>query len=126
MIGYVTATGLFLTLTPRGRSLWNRWVSNVQEADDATRYETRRKVEDTARAMQASFEADSLVFLQYRNGTPEQQSWASQALMRANTTAATYNRYLLENAFIWKGNIPPDIKRQLVYIQPETTTPESK
>lgn len=34
--------------------------------------------------------------------------------MRANRTAATYNEYILKNSYVWKGNVPDDIRAQLV------------
>ena len=43
----------------------------------------------------------------------EKQSWAEQAKMRANITAASYNEYILKNSFVWDGNIPKDISEKL-------------
>lgn len=36
--------------------------------------------------------------------------------MRANKTASTYNNYILENSFVWSGNVPDDIAKELDYI----------
>lgn len=89
-----------------------------QKIDDATRYETRKKVEDTCRAMISSYESDRLTYEQYRNSdNEEKKSWAEQAKMRANKTASTYNNYVLENSFVWSGNVPEDIKASLAYIE---------
>ena len=89
-----------------------------QKIDDATNYETIKKVEDTCRAMIASYEADKLTYEQYKaSDNEEKQSWAEQAAMRANKTAATYNNYLLENSFVWADNIPADIRRSLDYVK---------
>ena len=89
-----------------------------QKIDDATNYETIKKVEDSCRAMIASYESDKLVYEQYKNSdNEEKQSWAEQAKMRANKTASTYNNYVLENSFVWKGNVPDDIKTELDYLQ---------
>jgi hypothetical protein len=107
---------LFFSVTPVGRALWNQWFFAVQKADDATRYATRRQVEDTCRAMQASYAADRLASEQYKTGSAEERGWAAQARMRANQTAATYNKYILENSFVWSGNVPSDIRQQLNYI----------
>ena len=86
--------------------------------DDATRYETIKKVEDTCRAMIASYEADKLTYIQYKDADNEEKlSWAEQAKMRANKTASTYNNYILENSFVWEGNVPYDMKSQLDYLE---------
>lgn len=89
-----------------------------QKIDDATNYETIKKVEDSCRAMIASYESDRLVYQQYRDSdNAEKQSWAEQAKMRANKTAATYNNYVLENSFVWAENVPDDIQDELEYLQ---------
>lgn len=100
----------------------NTWFSNQvdyvnQKIDDATNYETRKEVEDSCRAMIASYEADKLTWEQYKDSeSSEQRSWADQAKMRANRTAATYNNYILKNSFVWSGNIPDDILSELEVI----------
>lgn len=95
----------------------NRVDYNIQKADDATNYKTLKKVEDTCRAMIASYEADKLTWQQYKDSDEkEKQSWAEQAKMRANKTASTYNNYILENSYIWRDDVPPDIRKQLEYI----------
>lgn len=89
-----------------------------QKIDDATNYETIKQVEDTCRAMISSYESDKLTYEQYVNSdNEEKQSWAEQAKMRANKTASTYNNYILENSFVWSGNVPSDIKSDLVYLR---------
>lgn len=110
---------LLVAATPSGRYLWNRWFFNVQKVDDITNYATIKKVEDSARSMISSYNADVLTYNQYKNyaiGT-EQFSWAEQAKMRANKTASTYNNYILENSFIWEENIPKDILNELPYVE---------
>lgn len=100
----------------------NTWFSNQvdyvnQKIDDTTNYETRKEVEDSCRAMIASYEADKLTWEQYKDSeSSEQRSWADQAKMRANRTAATYNNYILKNSFVWSGNIPDDILSELEVI----------
>ena len=89
-----------------------------QKADDETNYQTLKKVEDTCRAMIASYEADKLTYEMYIDTDDEEkQSWAEQAKMRANKTASTYNNYILENDYVWKGNVPSDIYGRLPYIE---------
>ena len=108
---------IFFEATPTGKALWNNWFHAVQKADDATNYETLKKVEDTCRAMIASYNADKLTYQQYKDSdNEEKQSWAEQARMRANKTASTYNNYILENSYVWQDNVPSDIYMRLEYI----------
>ena len=99
------------------------WYANKIEfidhkIDDVTNYETIKKVEDTCRSMIASYKSDKLTYEQYKDSTSEEkQSWAEQAKMRANTTASSYNNYILKNSFVWNGNIPTDIKAELSYLE---------
>lgn len=99
------------------------WFGNTVEfvdrkIDDATNYETIKKVEDTCRAMIASYESDKLTYEQYQASTNEEkQSWAEQAKMRANKTASSYNNYILKNSFVWNGNVPSDIQTKLPYLE---------
>ena len=99
------------------------WLGNQvdyvdQKIDDATNYETRKTVEDSCRAMIASYEADKLTDEQYKDSeSDEQRSWADQAKMRANRTAANYNNYILKNSYVWSGNIPEDILAELPIIE---------
>lgn len=104
-------------ISPSIRSEFNLVAYDVQKADDATRYETRKQVEDTCRAMMASYESDRLTYLQYKDAEEPKNEWAEQAKMRANKTAATYNNYILENSFVWEDNIPNDIDNTLPYIE---------
>ncbi|MDE7053924.1 MAG: hypothetical protein K2O84_03800 [Oscillospiraceae bacterium] len=101
-----------------GRAFWNTWTASIQHVDDRTNYNTLKKVEDTCRAMISSYEADSLTYKQYKESeNTEKKSWAEQAKMRANKTASTYNHYVMENSFVWKGNIPVDIQADLPYLE---------
>lgn len=110
--------GLYFIATPVGRAQWNNWFHDVQKADDNTRYETRKHVEDTCRAMISSYESDKLVYFQYKDSDDEEkQSWAEQAKMRANKTAVEYNNYILKNSYVWRDNIPDDIYMKLDVIQ---------
>lgn len=109
---------LYFSVTPSGKAAWNSWFFNVQKADDNTNYKTIKKVEDTCRAMIASYESDKLTYEQYKDSdNEEKQSWAEQAKMRANKTASTYNNYILENSFIWESNVPNDIYMELSYLE---------
>lgn len=109
---------LFFNVTPAGKALWNNWFHSVQVADDNTNYDTRQTVEDTCRSMIATYEADKLSYEQYvSSDDKEERSWAAQAKMRANRTAATYNNYILKNNYVWKNDVPRDIVMELPYIE---------
>lgn len=101
---------------------FDTWFTNKVEfidkkIDDATNYETKKKVEDTCRAMISSYNSDKLTYEQYKDSdNEEKQSWAEQAKMRANKTASSYNNYILENSFVWENNVPDDIQRELAYL----------
>ena len=108
----------FFCVTPVGVALRNSYGFAVQKVDDATRYETRKKVEDTCRAMIANYEADRISYEQYKQSDDaEKQGWAEQAKMRANRTAASYNEYYLKNSFVWSGAVPSDIGGSLPYLE---------
>ena len=120
IVGVIFAGMIILgiaNITPVGRAAINNHFYAVQKVDDATRYTTRKKVEDTCRAMISSYESDRMTYEQYQESdNEEKQSWAEQAKMRANKTASTYNNYILENSFVWSDNVPSDIKMKLDYI----------
>ena len=101
----------------------NTYVENSidyvdQKIDDRTNYETRKTVEDSCRAMIASYESDKLTWMQYKDSEDsEHQSWGEQAKMRANRTASNYNNYILKNSYVWDGNIPEDIQSELAFLE---------
>ena len=110
VIGYNFAPGI--------RETVNKNQTAVQIVDDQTRYETLKKVEDTCRAMISSYESDVLIWNQYKDSENEtERIWAAQAKMRANKTASSYNNYILQNNFVWKNNIPEDIRTILDIIE---------
>lgn len=103
---------------PAIKAIRNRYNFAMQKADDATNYKTLKEVEDTCRAMIASYEADKLIFEQYRRSENEDAwEWAEQAKMRANRTAAQYNEYIRKNSFVWADNVPDDIDEKLEYVE---------
>lgn len=115
------ALGVLLLLvlfgSTAGRATINTWLYGLRKTDDATQYQTRKQVEDSCRAMIASYTSDSLTYEQYKDSdSTEKQSWAEQARMRANKTAASYNEYILKNSFVFEGNIPKDIRSELPYL----------
>lgn len=100
-----------------------RAVDNVvdyaeHKIDEATNYELIKEVEDTCRAMISSYEADKLMWEQYKDSEDkEEKSWSNQAKNRANRTASTYNNYILTNSFVWADNVPDDIADKLPVIE---------
>ncbi len=120
-IEYIIMAALLIfalwAFSPHYRGKINEYAYSIQKADDATRYRTRKTVEDSCRAMIASYTSDKLMYEQYRDSdNEEKQSWGEQARIRANKTAAAYNEYVLKNSFVWDGNVPDDIKDELPYI----------
>lgn len=107
-----------VAFTPVGRAIWNTNQYNVQKADDATRYATRKQVEDTCRATIVSYEADRLTWEQYKDSdSAEARGWADAAKLRANKAALTYNEYFLKNSFVFEGNVPKDIRAALPLLE---------
>ena len=114
----IIALVLFFVFTPQGRTMWNNTMYDVRKADDTTNYRTKKNVEDNCRAMIVSYTSDKLIYEQYKgNVNQEKQSWGEQAKMRANKTVAMYNEYVLKNSYVWNGNIPEDIKKELEYVE---------
>ena len=108
---------IFFGFTPGGRSVWNSYTHSLEKADE-NQYETKKQVEDTARAMIASYKSDVATYEQYKESdNEEKQSWAEQAKMRANRTANSYNEYILKNSYVWKDNIPSDIDYSLPIVE---------
>ena len=98
-----------------GLGLFNQKVNYIyQKSVDNVSYERLKKVEDTARAMIATYKSDKLTYEAYKNTDVE---LATQAKIRANRTAIAYNDYILKNSFQWEGNIPSDIYNQLEIIE---------
>ena len=113
----IIGLSIYFGLTPSGKAIWNNWFHSVQKVDDATNYETLKQVEDTCRAMIASYNSDKLIYEQYKDSdNEEKQEWAEQAKIRANKTASTYNNYVLKNNYVWKNDVPTDIYLELLFI----------
>lgn len=115
---FVIGLPIFFGLTPTGKRIWNNWFYGVQVADDQTNYQTRKNVEDTCRAMIASYNNDKLIYLQYKDSENELEiQMSNNARTRANQTASTYNNYILRNRYVWRDNVPSDIYMTLAYIE---------
>ena len=124
LIGFLLAIVLiivgacvFLFVTPTGKNIYNQWIYSLEKVDEKT-YETQKEVEGVCRAMIASYTQDKMIYEQYKDSeVAEERSWANNAKIRANNTAATYNNYILENSFVWQDNVPSDIATELEYIE---------
>ena len=116
-LGILGLIALIFAAGPIVRAVKNRYDYNAQKADDATNYKTLKEVEDSCRAMMASYESDRLIFEQYKDSEKDNElEWAAQAKMRANRTAATYNEFIRKNSFVWKDAVPDDIDEKLEYL----------
>ena len=108
---------IYFTCIPSGVAAWNNLFRKVKMTDDKTNYDTLKKVEDTCRAMIASYKADKLMYEQYKDSdNEEKQTWAEEAKMRANRTASTYNEYILKNKYVWRDSVPEDIWLAIPYV----------
>lgn len=76
--------------------------------------DTGEQVEDTARSIVASYESDKQIYLSMKDVNKEV---SLQAKIRANSTAISYNEYILKNSFLWADNVPSDIKTKLEIIK---------
>lgn len=117
------AIGLFAffvlsSCTTGGVAISNMYVGQLKEVDNLTNYETKKKVEDTCRALIVSYNSDKTMYEQYVNSEQsEEQSWARAAKIRANKTAYQYNEFILKNKYVWKDNVPSDIQEELPLIE---------
>lgn len=109
---------IYYFATPNGRRDLNQRQEQFIVADNETKYETKKTVEDTARSMVASYEADKLYWEQYKDSdSKKEREWAGQSKFRANKTAVLYNEYILKNSRVWDNNIPNDIHKELEIIK---------
>ena len=116
LVGVVLAA--IVLFAPEIRAGVNNWKHDIQKADDATNYETLKKVEDTCRAYIASYEADKIIYESNKDVDMEvARELAQSAKTRANRTAATYNTYYLQNKYVWKDAVPSDIRFELPYLE---------
>lgn len=114
IVVFIIFSLLWMYITPSGRAFKDTYESKLHRVDDSLEYETLRRVEGTCRSMIASYTSDIHMAEAYKDS---HRDWAEQAVVRANQTAAEYNEYILKNDFIWKGNVPNDIKAQLDYYE---------
>lgn len=118
ILGIISLGGISIGLGWFDTFLTNKVDFVNKKIDDRTKYETRKKVEDTARASIASYKTDRATYEMYKDSdSEEKRSWAEQAKMRANKTALVFNEYIVKNSFVFEGNIPEDINYELEIIR---------
>ena len=93
--------------------MWNNYTHSLNKADEVD-YETKKHVEDTARAMIANYNADVATYNAFKDSEVEsEREYATQAKLRAIRTATSYNDYILKNSYVWEDNVPNDIAYSL-------------
>jgi hypothetical protein len=116
-VGVLLIGAVIYFITPSGRASCNALMYKYEKVDEKT-YKNQKMVEDTCRSMIASYTQDKLVYEQYKDSdVAEERSWANNAKIRANSTAATYNNYILKNSYVWEDNVPSDIYMTLQYLE---------
>lgn len=114
ILGFITVI-ILMILFSLGIGIFSEKVNySYQKKVDTISYDRLKKVEDTARAMIANYNADKQTYEIYKSNNEE---LAIQAKIRANRTATTYNEYMLKNSFQWQNNIPSDIYIKLEFIK---------
>lgn len=105
---------IWANCTESGVAFFESWRTGLKRTKDDNNYEVQKQVEDTCRAMIASYKTDVDKYNLYKDSEdPEKQDWAEAAYLRACQTANNYNEYILKNSYVWKGNIPADIMSRL-------------
>ena len=113
VVGY-----FYFTATPTDRAFRNNLDHTLHKIDDAAPYKTRKQVEDICRTTIVSYEFDKLTWEQHKDSEDEEQrGWANAAKIKANKTALFYNEYFLKNSYVFEGNVPADIWRELEIIK---------
>ncbi len=109
---------VFFSATPMGTAMWNNWFHAVQKVDDVTNYTTRKQVEDTCRAMISTYEKNRVEYeanMKLYETTDDEYylEIATGYRQQANSTASTYNNYILKNSYVFEDNVPADIMMEL-------------
>ena len=104
---------LWANVSPSGRAVWNTWRYGVQKADNDTAFQSRRAVEEKARAQFTIYQNCKARWEQYKDSNdPDERRWASDAMTMANSAAGVYNNYLRANNFT-KEMMPQDMPVEL-------------
>ena len=120
IFGVVLLIGIliFFNGTKTGRAIINNWQYGLQKTDDATKYATRKQVEDTCRSMVATYNKDKVEYesnmkLYKETNDDYYLEIATGYRQQTNSTASTYNNYILKNSYVFEGNVPADIFMEL-------------
>lgn len=108
LVVVVVATFAVVTAVfrPVNIAVWNELDYQAQKADDMTSYETRKKVEESARAYITNYEMYKANYEAYKDSEREgDQIYARDQRTMANRTAIAYNEYFQKNSFIIKSHI---------------------
>jgi hypothetical protein len=116
IIGAIFIVAFLMTITnliPFGRKALNQWDYSLKKVDEKT-YDNQKTVEDTLRSYLASYEADKITYMTYKDSTDTYEAaLAKSSKVRAIQTATYYNEYLSKNSFVWKDNKPDDLPDML-------------
>lgn len=118
VIGTLLVVLIIYFMTPFGRETWNNYKYKLAKVDERTDYDTLKQVEDTCRAMISTYKSDKVTYETYKDSEDkDMRNVALQAKIRANSTAISYNEYILKNSYVWKNNVPADIYMELPIIE---------
>lgn len=121
IISAVLLLFMYFVFTPEGKEIWSRYQHTMHKTDEITDKQ-RKEVENTCRALIASWESDIQIYEQYKNSeSKEEREIAEQAKLGANETADEYNKYILNNGYVWNGQMPWDIYAVIDHIRVENT-----
>jgi len=118
VLGTLLVVLIVYFMTPSGRETWNNYKYKLAKVDERTDYDTLKQVEDTCRAMISTYKSDKVTYETYKDSEDkDMRNVALQAKIRANSTAISYNEYILKNSYVWKNNVPADIYMELPIIE---------
>lgn len=118
VLGTLLVVLIIYFMTPAGRETWNNYKYKIAKVDERTDYDTLKQVEDTCRAMVSTYKSDKVTYETYKDSEDkDMRNVALQAKIRANSTAISYNEYILKNSYVWKNNVPADIYMELPIIE---------
>lgn len=111
---------IYINWVPSGIEWWTEYNATRDQAGEDT-YENKKDVEDAARALIVSYEANLRDYEEAVDQCDANENSAYCAFVvtykgRVNDAAIRFNEYMLLNSFIWEDNIPEDIDQELLLI----------
>jgi hypothetical protein len=108
-------------MIPTSRIWIKEYIFKIEYIDHQVDYDTRKMVEDTARATIVNYTNyvntyNTYMVLYEQDQNINTYNYAIQAFTAANNQANIYNLYIQQNRFLWEGNLPPDIPETLEVI----------